>query len=80
MANTADELKLHYEYLKEAADALKKASEIRVNATLIVLLEKLYDEMGAVLDERTEAVKNEVIAKVGAEEANKLFEKYGMAN
>lgn len=75
MAKT-DDLKLHYDYLKEAADTLKKATEIRVSPALIVLIEKLYDEMGVVLDERVEAVKTEITEKYGPEEAEKFLKQY----
>jgi len=71
-----DELKLHYDYLKEAADILKKATEIRVSPALLVLIEKLYDEMGVVLDERVEVVRTEIIEKFGPEEAEKFLKQY----
>lgn len=75
MAKT-EELKQYYDYLKEAANALEKATNIRVNASLIVIREKLYEEMSVVLDEREEAVKIALIEKYGSEEAERIIKKY----
>lgn len=73
---TTDELKQHYDLLKEASDLLKKATEIRVSPRLVVLREKLYDEMDVVLDERVALIKNEIIEKFGPEEAEAFIEKF----